>query len=162
MAEWDVECKENHGTSLVAHVVKNQPAMQETQVQSLGWEDPLEKGMTTHFFILAWRIPMTEQPGGLQSRVLQRVGHDWATNTLSRKPCVFPDDQGTASCCLLGARAWMISRVSKTKGPSHATLTLKVFRSRKQLLVYFLTYDGWIWCLALDKKKANKISGNNL
>ena len=50
----------------------------------------------------------------------------------------------------------MISRVSKTKGPSHATLTLKVFRSRKQLLVYFLTYDGWIWCLAVDKKRQIK------
>ena len=46
-------------------VVKNLPAMQETQVQSLGWEDPPEKGMTTHSNILAWRIPWTEEPGGL-------------------------------------------------------------------------------------------------
>ena len=45
--------------------VKNLPAMQETQVQSLGWKDPLEKGMTTHFSILAWRIPWTEEPGRL-------------------------------------------------------------------------------------------------
>ena len=50
--------------------------MQETQVQSLGWEDPLEKGMATHFSILAWRIPWTEEPGGLQSMVSQRVRHD--------------------------------------------------------------------------------------
>ena len=57
-------------------VVKNLPAMQETQVQSLGQEDPLEKGMATHPSILAWRIPWTEEPGGLQSIASQRVGHD--------------------------------------------------------------------------------------
>ena len=51
----------------MAQTVKNLPAMQETQVQSLGWEDPLEKEMTTHSSILAWRIPWTEEPGGLQS-----------------------------------------------------------------------------------------------
>ena len=49
---------------------------QEMQVQSLGWEDPLEAGMATHFSIRAWRIPWTEEPGGLQSIGLQRVGHD--------------------------------------------------------------------------------------
>ena len=50
--------------------------MQETQVQSLGWEDILEKGMATHSSILAWRIPWTEEPGGLQSMGSQKVGHD--------------------------------------------------------------------------------------
>ena len=54
-------------------IVKNLLAMQETQVQSLVLEDPLEKGMATHFSILAWRIPRTEEPGGLQSMGLQRV-----------------------------------------------------------------------------------------
>ena len=54
---------------------KNLPAMQETQVQSLGWEDPLEKGMATHSSILAWRIPWTEEPGGVQSMRSQRVRH---------------------------------------------------------------------------------------
>ena len=54
-------------TSLVAQMVKNLPAMQETQVRSLGREDPLEKGMAIHSSILAWRIPWTEEPGGLQS-----------------------------------------------------------------------------------------------
>ena len=54
-------------TSLVAQMVKNLPAMWETQVPSLGWEDPLEKGMATHSSILAWRILWTEEPGGLQS-----------------------------------------------------------------------------------------------
>ena len=55
-------------------MVKNSLAMQETWVQSLGWEDPLEEGMATHSSILAWRIPRTEEPGGLQSMGLQRVG----------------------------------------------------------------------------------------
>ena len=59
----------------MAQVVKNLPAMQETWVQSLGWEDPLEKGMATHSSILAWRIPWTEETGRLQSMELQRVRH---------------------------------------------------------------------------------------
>ena len=65
-------------SSLVAQLVKNLPTMQETQVQvhSLGQEDLLEKEMATHFSILAWRIPWTEKPGGLQSMGSQRVGHD--------------------------------------------------------------------------------------
>ena len=57
-------------------VVKNPPAMQETQVQSLGQKDALEEGMATHSSILAWRIPQTEEPGRLQSIGSQRVGHD--------------------------------------------------------------------------------------
>ena len=60
----------------MAQIVKNLPVIQETQVQSLGWEDPLEKGMATHSSILAWRVPQTEEPGGLQSMGLQRVGRD--------------------------------------------------------------------------------------
>ena len=57
-------------------LVKNLSVMQETQVVSLGWEDTLEKGMLTHFSILAWKIPWTEEPGGLQSVGSQRFGHD--------------------------------------------------------------------------------------
>ena len=64
----------------VAQMVKDLPAMQETRIQSLGQEDTLEKGMATHPSILAWRIPETEGPGGLQSVALQKVRHDWATN----------------------------------------------------------------------------------
>ena len=59
----------------MAQTVKNPPAMQETQVQSLGWDDRLEKGVATDSSILAWRIPRMEEPGGPQS-VLERVGHD--------------------------------------------------------------------------------------
>ena len=57
-------------------MVKNGPAMQETRVQSLGQEDPLEKEMATHSSILAWRIPWTEEPGRLQSTGSQRIGYD--------------------------------------------------------------------------------------
>ena len=64
------------GTSLVAQTVKNLPTVQETQVQSLGWEDLLEKEMATHCSILVWKIPWMEQPGRLLSMGLQRVGHD--------------------------------------------------------------------------------------
>ena len=59
-----------------AQMVKNQPALQETRVQSLGQEDPLEKGIGTHSSILAWRILWTEEPSGLQSIGLQRVRHN--------------------------------------------------------------------------------------
>ena len=65
---------------LVVQTVKRLPVMRETQVQSLGWEDPLEKEMATHSSILAWRILWIEEPGRLQSTGLQRVGHDWATS----------------------------------------------------------------------------------
>ena len=61
---------------MVAQMVKNPPAMQKTQVQSLGWEDSLEKGSSTHSSTLAWRISWTEEPGGLWSMELQRVGHN--------------------------------------------------------------------------------------
>ena len=60
---------------------KEPPAMQKTRVWSPGREDPLEKEMATHSSILAWRIPWTEEPGGLQSMWLKRAGHDWAMNT---------------------------------------------------------------------------------
>ena len=60
----------------MAQMVKRLPALRETRVQSMGQEDPLEKEMATHSSILAWRIPWTEESGGLQSRELQRVGHD--------------------------------------------------------------------------------------
>ena len=68
--------------SQVVLVVKNPSAnIGEKQVQSLGWKDPLEKGMVIHSSTLTWRIPWTEKPGGLHSMGSQRVGHDWATNT---------------------------------------------------------------------------------
>ena len=61
---------------IIAQLIKNLPAMQETQVGSLGQEHPLEKGMATYSSILTWRIPWTEKPGGLQCKGLQRVRHN--------------------------------------------------------------------------------------
>ena len=66
----------NIWASLVAQMVKRLPTMSETWVQSLGWEDPLEKEMATHSSTLAWKIPWMEEPGSLQSTGSQRVGHD--------------------------------------------------------------------------------------
>ena len=67
--------------SLVVQTVKNPPAVQETSVQSLGWEDPLEKGVATHCGILAWSIPWTEEPGGSQSMGLQESDMTERLNT---------------------------------------------------------------------------------
>ena len=67
--------QQQHTASLVAQTVKNLPATPETWIPSLGWEDPLEKGKATHSSILAWRIPWTEEPAGLQSMGLQPVRH---------------------------------------------------------------------------------------
>ena len=68
-------------TELVAQLIKNLLAMQETQILSLSQEDPLEKGMATYSSILAWKNPWTEEPGGIQSMGSWRVGHDWVVNT---------------------------------------------------------------------------------
>ena len=76
-------------SSLGAQTVKNLPAVWETWVRSLGWEDPLEEGIATHSSILAWRIPSTEEPGGLQSMGLQRVRHDWATKASTVQVSLF-------------------------------------------------------------------------
>ena len=67
--------------SVVAQMVKNLPAMWETKVQLLSWEDILEKGMATHSSVLTWRIPWTEEPGRPQFMGSQRVAHNWVTNT---------------------------------------------------------------------------------
>ena len=68
--------RDKNEDKFVAQSVKNLPAVQETWVRSLGWEDPLEKEMATHSSILAWKISWTEEPGGLQSMGSQRVGQD--------------------------------------------------------------------------------------
>ena len=82
------------GVSWVTQMVKNLPTMWEIQVQSLGQEDPLEKGMTTHSSILAWRIPWTEETGGQQQSMRsQRVGNKWAT-----KPSTAEHTQILFSC----------------------------------------------------------------
>ena len=76
----------------MAQTIKSLPAMQKTQVQSLGQEDPREEEMTTHSNILAWEIPWTEEPGRLHSVGSHRVRHNWSTNThyehVARRRCV--------------------------------------------------------------------------
>ena len=71
----------------MAQLVKNPPAIQETQVQSLGWEDPLEKGMATHSSVLAWRIPWAEEPGGLQSMGCKESDATERLKHSSAQPC---------------------------------------------------------------------------
>ena len=94
----------------MAQTIKRLPAIRETCVRSLGQEDPLEKEMATHSSILAWKIPWVEEPSGLQSMGLQRVGHDLATSlifTLTcetdlQKHCYNLCQRMFCSCCLLG------------------------------------------------------------
>ena len=76
VAEYFLQILELYVHSLEAQTVKNLPAMWETWIQSLGWEDPLEKGMATHSSIVAWRIPWTEEPDRLQTMESQRARHD--------------------------------------------------------------------------------------
>ena len=78
--------------SLVAQMIKNLPAVPETWVWSLGWEDPLQKEMATHSSLRAWRIPWTEEPGRLQSLGSQRIRHDWGTNFLPLHSIIISDD----------------------------------------------------------------------
>ena len=90
---WEIGCFLTLlSASLVAQMLKYLPAVQETWVQSLGQEDPLEKEMSIHSSTLAWKIPWTEEPGGLQSTGSQRVGHDWATS-LSLSPCYLSESE---------------------------------------------------------------------
>ena len=85
--------------SLLAQTVKNQLAMQETWVRSLGWEDALAKGMTIHSSILTWMIPWIEEPGRLQSMGSQRVGHDGVTNIFTFLPYAKLCLNARAVCC---------------------------------------------------------------
>ena len=89
----------------MTQTVTNLPTIWETQVQSSGWEDSLEKGMAIHSSILAWRIPWREEPGGLQSMGSHRVGPNWATKTSRTWTCPWPAD--VSSRPLLSERhAW--------------------------------------------------------
>ena len=82
--------------------------MQETQVRLMGWKDPLEKEMATHSSLLAWRVPRTEEPGGLQSMGSQRVGHDLGTKQLW--------GQNEAGCVNSLEQGWDIVRTQETLG----------------------------------------------
>ena len=106
---------------LVAQMVKNLPAMQETRVRSLGKKDPLERGMTTHTSILAWIISWTEEPDGLQSMRLQRAELNWVTNTFT-----FSLQE------MRGARA------------RRATQRLQLCYRNIYFLIYLFLIEGWL------------------
>ena len=93
-----------HWTSLVAQMVKRLPTVRETQVQSLGREDLLEKETATHSSVLAWKIPWTEEPGRLQSMGSQRVRHNWATSLSLSLLYNIPLCENTTACCT--QRSW--------------------------------------------------------
>ena len=113
--------------SAIAQLVKNLFAMQKTQVQFPGWEDPLEKEMATHSCILAWGIPWTEEPGGLQSMSLQRVGCDLVTkqrqkhNVMQLHEPSSPGVKGSRPILYLGRRpSWVSwSKAEVAMGISH-------------------------------------------
>ena len=124
---------------LVAQMVKHLPAVQETQVQSLSWEDPLEKEMATHSSTLAWKIPWTEKPGGLQSMGLQRVGHDWVTSLRS----------GPAfrlGCChMWGPSQLGMSRWQKVPSSPSSRLAYHFWASRTLFFFFFHSLKTRFW-----------------
>ena len=92
-ARRSVRVRRDWVTELNWQLVKNPPAMWETLVRSLGWEDPLEEGLATYSSILAWRIPWTQDPGRLQSMGLQRVGQDWETKAQHIYMCILSNQR---------------------------------------------------------------------
>ena len=145
---WDNLGGAKRRASLVAQVVSNLPAMQETQVQSLNQKDPLEKEIATHSSILAWRIPWTEGPGRLQSMGSQRVRHDWVTNTLERRqevpalnvPCQPPQSSQSGihlgwEMCLPPGRALSQTRYEQEDWPETTRkLTPSPYNLRAQVM----------------------------
>ena len=123
--------------------------MQETQVWSLGWEDPLEKGMATHSSILVWRIPWTEEPGGLQSMELQRAGHNWAANAFTfffHFLCVLP---GPFFSCVSRDPIGLASILSFSNLPMQMYSELHLHYFPYPLLFYVITGTppvGWNHC----------------
>ena len=137
--------------SLVPQMVKNLPAVWETQVWSLSWEESLEKEMATHSSILAWRIPWTEEPGGLQSVGSQKVGHNWATNTFTFLVLIF--------CIALFIswfffsfvlQGWKEERRGKTRSGWGSikelfSLPMKSWKNEKTPRVRRLPVHFWLW-----------------
>ena len=136
-------------TYLVAQRLKCLPAMQETRVQSLSWEDPLEKEMATHSSIFARRIPWREEPGRLQSTGLQRVGHDWATSVSFFH--VRKEVEVTEWAWLNGVRRWglgeIITLVWKCWGETGDVLE-RVLKSQGLLLLRKVgNHERQGWCM---------------
>ena len=113
--------------SLMAQLVKNLPAMQETWVLSLGQEDPQEKGMATHASILAWRIPQTEDSGRLQSMGSHRVGHTWESNTFFFTWWSLPAlSLGSATWLALASGTMGFQQIQSSKSRQTVTAVMKL------------------------------------
>ena len=122
---------------------------QETEVQSLGWEDLLEKGMATYSSFLAWRIPWTEEPGRLQSMGSQRAGHDWATFTFTTKNIL--KNVVSALIAMSNEGVQNILSNSRTEWQLHGSTVQspKVTVLKKTKLTWMLKF----WMLSLKKNK---------
>ena len=115
--------------------------MRETWVRSLGWEDPLEEGMATHSSILAWRIPWAEEPEGLQSMELKRVGHDWATEHSTR-----PDPADRHPSSFLGGQSlWLWHLFLHGNFISRSLWKYSVLPILSMCLQLNLTLTGWVF-----------------
>ena len=133
--------------------------MQETQVRSLGWEDPLEKEMASHSRTIAWKIPWTEEPGRLQSTGSQRVGHDWATSL---------SDIRVASSAYLRLLVFLLAILIPACASSSTTfcmmcstyklnsfLILKTFNFYIKLWNYLTIANHFVWTIDLSSKTMN-------
>ena len=156
----------------MAQRLKCLPPMQETRVQSLGWEDPLEKEMVTHSSILVWRIPWMEKPGRLQSMGSQRVRHDWATSLLlltsQRWLKGFPDSSGGKESACNAGDLGLIPGLGRSTGEeicyplqySWASLLAQLVKNPPAL------QETWVWSLGWEdppeKGKATCSSITNL
>ena len=134
------------GSSLVAQVVKNLPVIQETQVLSLGYEDHLEKEMTTHSSILAWENPWIEESGRLQSMGLQRFRHNWATNTLTLRVQIIDSELDK---CLWYEHTPAATTHVKKQNPRSSPVFLPIHLHPHKLTAppKSITFGKLCWCL---------------
>ena len=141
-------------TSLVAQMVNRLPTMQETRVQSLGWEDLLEKEMATHSSILAWKIPWTEEPGRLQSVGSQRVRKDWVISiSLSFSPLTLSISASQA-----------INFLDSVASASQTRLYCKFWHLRFCFVFSFCNANSWLklWLLRHSLQKGNHFKNCSL
>ena len=143
--------------SLVAQTVKHLPAMQETRIRSLVWEDPLEKEMATHSSTLAWKIPWTEEPCRLQSMGSQRVRHDWATSLASLSLC----HHKTGFCPILTLRACSAGVSSELVSEPHvrnrSSLVFQSIRVKVDVTTKSSRIQLYVWKTFLKTRLVDKL-----